>query len=108
MTRIMFSAIWSDALGAEIKARSTKPYPMEFHENSDDFRSLFEAVNMGIDSHLEAVVFEDCSFGSYGRRKFKISPETLHVLVRRLMEADDENSQSLASGICETLDIELV
>ena len=38
----------------------------------------------------------------------KVSPESLPVLVRRLLESGDEEAESLASSICQTLDIELI
>lgn len=103
--------MWSDALGEVIKARSTKPFPMEFHKNSNDFKAIQRAVNQGIDAHLEAIQFTEFC-GEYGRRGFKFSAETLHVLVRRLMndtmQDEESSSESLASSICECLNIELV
>ena len=82
-------------------------YPVEFHNNSQDFKSFQAAVNVGIDSHLEAIAFVETR-GEYGRRRFEIEPNTLHVLIRRLMESGEENAESLASSICTTLDIELI
>jgi hypothetical protein len=107
MKTISFSAMWSDRLGEAIKARSSKPYPMEFHQGTEDFQSLMRAVNQGIDAYLEAVQFSEFN-GAHGRRGFTITPDTLHVLIRRLMESENENDNSLASGICSTLEIELI
>lgn len=107
MKTASFSAIWTDKLEAEIKRRSVEPYPMEFHYGSDDFESFKAAVAQGIDSHLEAIFFEQGN-GMSGRLKFTVSADTLHVLIRRLMESGEENAESLASGICSTLEIELI
>jgi len=101
-TTLRFSAMWSDGLESAIKERSNEPYPITFGMQGEDFRSVRDAVNVGIDSHLEAVRF------TQDGNKFTFEPETLHILVRRLLESDNENSQSLAAGICETLEIELV
>ena len=108
-----FSFLWSDALEEAIKqAASTldQDYSISMRAG-DDFEALKAAVNQGIDSHLQAVGLaeqevETTQCGS--RWNGSISPDSLHVLVRRLMEAGDEASDSLASSICATLDIELV
>lgn len=102
-----FSAMWTNKLEAEIKRRSVEPYPLEFHHGTDDFESFKAAVAQGIDSHLEAIFFEQGN-GMSGRLKFTVSADTLHVLIRRLMESGEENAESLASGICSTLEIELI
>lgn len=102
--------MWSVQLGQAIKAAAMAQcpdgYPVEM-PHGYEFDLLCEAINQGIDSHLEAVQFTEFS-GSYGKRGFKFNPETLSVLVRRLMESDNDEAQSLASGICETLNIELI
>lgn len=107
VARISFSAMWTDALGEAIKARALEPYPVEMHNGSEDLQAIAAAVNQGIDSHLEAVQFAE-SAGSHGRRRFVFEPASVAVLVRRLMESGEENAESLASGICETLGIELI
>lgn len=98
-----FSAMWSDKLGTAIDAASTEPYPIEMH-NGDDFAALCLAVNQGIDSHLEAIDFKQ-SVGGYGRTRITLEPQSVSVLVRRLLEDGDD---ALAGGICQTLGIELV
>lgn len=102
-----FSFIWSDKLGAAIAKASREPYPIECHYNSEDFNSILYAVNQGIDSHLQALHFTQGA-GEYGRVKLTFTPESMPVLVRRLMESADEESQQLASSICGTLGIELI
>lgn len=111
-----FSAYWTDKLGEAIKkcakAQCPEGYSMEFHRSGNDFKAFERAVDEGIDAHLEAIRF-DQRMGEHGRFRFVVSPDTLHVLVRRLMECSgdevlQDEALSLASDICSTLDIELV
>jgi hypothetical protein len=105
-TRLCMSGMWSDELEAAIKERCTEPYSISFGHNGSDYAVFAAAINIGIDAHLEAVQF------TRSGSKFLITPDTLHVLVRRLMNDASEDTQdeayNFASGICETLDIELV
>ena len=80
-------------------------YPIECHQGSEDFESIQSAVNQGIDAHLTAIRFDEFD-GQYGKRGFRFDPESLAVLCRRLTDSGEENSESLCSGILETLDIE--
>ena len=87
----------------------------------EDGRAVITAVNQGIDAHLEACFVLDRG-DRYGglaapgmarklpgnRLECVVSPESLVTLVRRLMQADDPAAESLAAGICQTLDLELV
>jgi hypothetical protein len=93
---------------------------------AEDRQKVIAAVNQGIDAYLEAcfVPGRGDSFrlqtlqGIKGiisgpRLECKVSPKSLRpkslpVLVRRLMESDDERAESLASDICQTLEIELI
>jgi hypothetical protein len=112
---LSFSAMWSDRLKAAIQERAPREgYPMELHEGGNEFGFIRNVVNQGIDSHLEAVEFSEFR-GEHGRRGFRITPSTLHVLIRRLMEAEDGDPEGsgdspalLASSICQTLNIELI
>lgn len=83
-----------------------------------DVGAVIEAVNQGIDSHLEACFVPDRG-DSYtpGERKLrgwsvvktlvcKISTESLPVLIRRLFEAEDENANNLASNILHSINID--
>ena len=102
-----FSHMWTDELGEAIKAANTEPYPMSLV--SDDAKAVIEAVNQGIDAYLEACFIPDRgdSFETNGNRlECSVSPESLPVLVRRLLENGDETG--IASGICQTIDIELI
>lgn len=103
--KITLSAYWSDALEAAIKEASTVPYLLSFGMQSEDYRSFEKAIAQGIDSHLEVVSFKQNGM------TFTVSPDTMHVLVRRLMtqgDETDENSEAFGTAICETLGIELV
>jgi hypothetical protein len=116
----VFSAVWSEELGAAIAAAA----PIEGYTMSlvgEDGRAVITAVNRGIDAHLGACFVPDRG-DRYGclatqdtpkkvpgnRLECVVSPESLVTLVRRLMQADDPAAESLAAGICQTLDLELV
>ena len=44
-----------------------------------------------------------------GRRlECQVSPQSLPVLIRRLMASGDEVAESLAAGICQAIEIELI
>lgn len=101
-----FSFIWTDKLGAAIAKASRQPYPIECHYNSEMFNAILYAVNQGIDSRLQALHFTQGK-GEHGRYRIVFDARSVPVLVRRLMEGDEE-SQILAGDICGTLGIELI
>jgi len=115
-----FSFAWSAKLRAEIgKAAPKTGYHMSLV--AEDRQNVIAAVKQGIDSYLEAcfVPGRGDSFrfhtpkGLRGRisgprLECRVSPKSLPVLVRRLMESDDDKAESLASDICQTLEIELI
>ena len=115
-----FSFVWTAKLRAAIgKAAPKAGYHMSLV--AEDRQRVIAAVNQGIDAYLEAcfVPGRGDSFrletpqGIRGkisgpRLECKVSPKSLPVLVRRLMESDDERAESLASDICQTLEIELI
>ena len=115
-----FPFLWTAELGAAIgKAAPNAGYHMSLV--AEDRQKVIAAVNQGIDAYLEAcfVPGRGDSFrlqtpqGIRGkisgpRLECKVSPKSLPVLVRRLMESDDERAESLASDICQTLEIALV
>lgn len=126
--RICLSAMWSEELKQHLKYRVREPYTMSLVGEDKD--SVIAAVNQGIDAYLEAC-FVPSRGDSYsaGERKFTatsdsehwkigdevvhtrtlecvVSPESLIVLIRRLLEGADEGC--LASAICGQFDIELV
>lgn len=72
----------------------------------DAARVVIEAVNIGIDEHLEAAfIRERGDYYSPGRGRLEacVSPESLAVLVRRLSESETEDGPSLAGDILQTL-----
>jgi hypothetical protein len=120
-----FSAYWSDKLGETItecaKAQCPDGYPITMIPHGLQWDSLTRAINEGIDSHLEAVMFEQIEephrISAFNKIKITVTPDTLHALVRRLMEYNDgtnedggmsNESQQLAACICDTLEIGLV
>lgn len=128
--RITLSFYWSVVLGQLIKDRAP-----EFFTGSivgEQIEAVRAAVNQGIDAYLQAcyvpdrgdvydandryiVAQENTKFWKKGDKvvhthalNIRVSRESLPVLVRRLMESEDEAAQSLASDICDSLNIELV
>jgi hypothetical protein len=58
----------------------------ECHRRSEDYKAFTKAVAMGIDSHLEAISFDQFP-GEYGRYGFIIpDAKSFRCLVRRLVE----------------------
>lgn len=127
-----FSAYWSDKLKAALVDRCKAPFPMSL-TCQGEISAVFDAVNQGIDSHLQACFVPDrgdefrkgsrtitaqtdCpGFWKAGDEvviartlECIVSPESLPVLIRRLMESGDESGESLASSICGCLGIELI
>jgi len=99
--------MWSEDLGAALKEVVTEPYDMSLV--GGDRRACIHAVNSGIDSRLEACFVPDRGdrYTDTGHRlNCLVSVESLPILVRRLLEAGDD--AGLASGICDTLGIELI
>ena len=104
-----FSCCWSEKLGAALGAAISEPYSMSLV--GDDADVCKECVNEGIDGYLEACFVPERgdSYTINGHRlNCVVSPESLVVLIRRLLESSNENGASLVSGICSTLDIELI
>jgi hypothetical protein len=115
-----FSCMWTDKLHVAIgKAAPKRGYTMSLV--GEDRQAVISAVNQGIDAHLEAcfVPARGDSFrlrtpkGIRGRisgprLECAVSSQSLPVLIRRLMESGDEGAESLASSICQTLEIELI
>jgi hypothetical protein len=105
-----FSAIWSPALGLAIESEAKEQAPIfKMSLVGENAQCVIKAVNIGIDSYLEAINQEGDTFYQNGHFLMaQVSPESLRVLCRRLMESGNDEAQSLVSGICQTLDIELI
>ena len=108
--------MWTEALGAYIKLVVARECPEGYRivsKCSDEQNALIEAWNEGIDSHLEGFTQSSCC-GEHGVLFLRMHPTELHILVRRLMtheygsEVLKDAADSLASGICCTLEIELI
>ena len=89
-----------------------KMYPMDLV--GEDVKLIADVVNQGIDSHLQAVtdskfeVYTDELMGNT-RMKCEIAPNDMRVILRRLLELDDdiiEDAESLVIAIVTTLGIE--
>lgn len=90
-----------------LEALGNKRYPCALIQ--PDAELMKEAVNRGIDSHLEAVT--DSTFTWDGHRLHcDISPKDLLVILRRLSEAYDKDGDIdacyLRTDILQTLEIE--
>ena len=74
---------------------------------ADDLKTISAAVNKGIDSRLEACFVPERGDKQIGN-KLIFSPESLIVLIRRLLESGEIEQMELASSICFTLEVELI
>jgi hypothetical protein len=97
-------------------AMTGEPFTMSLTD-SDEIIAVIDAVNQGIDSHLEACFCPDRGdrYDGGGRKLGKlvlcrtlecvISPESLPVLLRRLSDSDNEGGSRLATDILTVLGI---
>jgi len=115
-----FSFLWT----ARLRAANGKAAPKagcRINLVTGDRQKIIAAVNHGIDAYLEACFVPGRGDGfrlktphgirgkfSGPRLEYKVSRKALPVLVRWLMESDDESAESLGSDICQTFAIELV
>ena len=98
-------------------AMDGEPFTMSLTD-TDEIQAVIEAVNQGIDAHLEACYCPERGdrYAGGERRAGKlvlcrtldcvVSPESLPVLLRRLFELEDEAGSSLASDILTVLGID--
>lgn len=78
-------------------------YPMELVGEDKDI--MIDVINQGIDSHLEACT--DTAHNWLGNRLgLSISKNDMLVILRRLLESENENAFSLRTGILSTIGIE--
>lgn len=85
-----------------------EPYRMTL--KSEDAEWATEAINQGIDSHLEAcmVPTRGDSYSYTGGLDLRLSAESLAVFLRRLTESWEDHNMDLASSILWTLGVEWV
>ena len=89
-----------------------KTYTITAPHGSSDAKLITRIVNMGIDSHLEAVT--DSKFGNEkekvkglgGRLTCEFSNKDMLVILRRLWEDGSDEAWLLRSDILSTLEIE--
>ena len=114
-----FSFSWSDQLRVELgKAAPQRGYTMSLV--GEDRQAVIAAVNQGIDARLEACFAPERGdrFNrstadrratlSPARLECRVSPTSLVVLVRRLMQMGDSAAESLAACVCQSLGIEIL
>lgn len=84
-----------------------EPYKMELVASDETL--VCEIINQGIDSHLEAVSFDDHGIVDGNKRHIEIKDsKSMRCFLRRCMESENEDMQDLASCIMQTLDYEWV
>ena len=81
-----------------------EPYPMVL--KGQDFHDVAAIINQGIDGHLEAV-FSEQSLTVPGKITI-LDGKSMRCFIRRCMESGNENLESMASAIMETLGIEWI
>jgi hypothetical protein len=98
------------------KAMGKEPFTMSLTD-SDEIHAVIEAVNQGIDSHLEACFCPERGDSFNGGKRMagkfvlcgcldcSISPESLPTLLRRLCESANEAGNRLAVDILTVLGI---
>jgi hypothetical protein len=98
------------------EAMDGRPFTMSL--TGDDIEAVVEAVNQGIDSHLEACFCPDRGDRYDGGKRMAgrtvlcgtldcvVSPESLPVLLRRLFDAGSEAAMALATDILTSLGID--
>ena len=86
------------------KALEQTPSGYNMHiKNAEEWKMIAEAVNQGIDAHLEG--FTRSKFDNK-TGQITIHPEELHILLRRLADLDTDNAISLRTDILQTLGVE--
>ena len=88
-----------------IKKACNKQFPKGYNMkivDPDEWTLIANAVNKGIDSHLEAITTRS----TFNNGTCLVHPDELHVFLRRLIDCDNEKAWSLRTDILSTLDIE--
>ncbi len=111
-----------DAFGGTVpyqtvwEAMGGRPFTMSL-TGRDDIEAVVEAVNQGIDAHLEACFCPNRGDRYDGGKRMagrsvlcrtlecSISPESLPVLLRRLFDSEIEAAMNLATDILASLGI---
>lgn len=83
-----------------------EPYFMGL--NQEDLTLVSNAINQGIDSHLEAVSWSDTDGDKWHKNITIDDTKSMRCLLRRLFEAGDEKAERLAMDILYTLGYESI
>lgn len=99
------------------QAMNGEPFTMSL-TGKDEIEAVVEAVNQGIDAHLEACYCPDRGDRYEGGKRMagrivlcrtlecSVSPESLPVLLRRLFDSEDQTAVTLATDILASLGID--
>jgi len=82
--------------------------PYEMGLNASDLETFAAIVSQGMDSHLEAVFFTEHSRSNTHCHVTIDDSKSMRCFLRRCMESDNEDAESLASSIMETLGFEWI
>ena len=93
----------AEVIREAVLAQCPNGYPISNIKDQKVWDAIVNAVNKGIDPSLEA--FVDSTFDEKIGRCL-IAPSELPILLRRLFEAEDEESWTLRSDILSDLGIE--
>jgi hypothetical protein len=102
MLSFSFGTTPEDVIKKRVNIETPKGYSMQI-KNQDEWKTISDVVNQGIDSHLEG--FTRSKF-DHNTGKCIIHPEEMTTFLRRLYEAGDDSSWSLRGDILATLGIE--
>jgi hypothetical protein len=91
-----------DLITKKVVEQTPSGYPMLI-KSQEDWTSIANAVNQGIDAHLEG--FTRSTFDNK-TGKCIIHPDEMKTFLRRLYDSQEENAESLRSSILETLGLE--
>ncbi len=105
MQRFSYGTTPDDVIRAAARKQCPDGYPMTIRSKVE-WKAIAAAWNQGIDSHLEALTERSTANASTGA--VNVHPDELHVLLRRLVDAEEEEATGLRVDILSTLDIEEV
>jgi len=95
-----FGATPEDVIKERIRKQTPNGYSMTI-KNQGTWTAIFNAVNQGIDAHLEGF-----TRSKFDNGKVNIHPEEMTTLLRRLYEDGSEEAWRLRTDILSTLNIE--
>ena len=97
-----FGTTPEEVIKERVQKQTPSGYPMQI-KSKEEWSTIANAVNQGIDSHLEG--FTRSKFDSK-TGAINIHPEEMTVLLRRLFEDGSDSAWGLRSDILSTLNIE--